>query len=85
MTGTNNSLARDMAILEEASNLERSLDVSVKISFSEALHVVVNDLVKKYKSCVQRNDEENAAAFKTVLLYYVSQDEFELLIAEKDV
>ena len=84
MSGVNSSLARDMALLGESSKLERSLDITVKISSCEALNVVVNDLMGKYKFCVKRNDQESADAFKTVLHYYLGEKDFELLLAKKD-
>lgn len=62
--------------IEEAEKLQRSLDVPVMISFGEVLKIVVNDLIKKYKSCVERKDTENIEAFKKVLRYYLSEEEF---------
>lgn len=65
-----------MNIMKTAEDLERTLDVSVKISHGQVLQVVVNDLVAKYKSCVQRKDDDNIKAFERVLHYYLSEEEF---------
>lgn len=68
---------RDMELMRKHNELTDSLSISVKISFGEALQVVVGDLISKYKSCVYRKDQKNIDAFRTVLKYYLSDEEFD--------
>lgn len=68
---------RILKIMEETEKLQRSLDVPVMISSDEVLKIVVNDLIKKYKSCVERKDTEHIEVFEKVLRYYLSEEEFE--------
>lgn len=66
--------------MEVHSDLMESLSVTVKISHGEALQVTVNDLVSKYKSTVERKDKKHINAFKTVLMYYLSEEEFKTIL-----
>jgi hypothetical protein len=74
---------RDIALMKTQNKLMDALSVSVKISHDEALKVVVNDLVEKYKSCVSRGDAENEEAFSTVLKYYIGEEAFNQMIPPK--
>jgi len=74
---------RDIALMKTQNELMEALSVSVKISHDEALKVVVNDLVEKYKSCVSRGDAENEKAFSTVLKYYIGEESFHQMIPPK--
>ncbi len=65
-----------MEIMETARELESTLDVSVKLGHGEALRITVEDLVRKYKHCIEIKDTENIEAFGKVLRYYLSEDEF---------
>ncbi len=74
----------DMDLIKTQNELMDSLSVSVKISHGEALHVVVNDLIEKYKSCVKRGDDKYIEAFGVVIKYYLGEEEFNKLIAPKE-
>ena len=67
---------RDITLMKTQNELMDALSVNVKISHGEALQVVVNDLIEKYKSCVSRGDAENTGAFSTVLKYYIGEEAF---------
>lgn len=71
---------RDMRIMKAQDELMDSIAVSVKISYGESLKVVVNSLIAKYKSCVQRNDTKNIEAFGIVLRHYLTQEEFDKMV-----
>jgi hypothetical protein len=75
-------LKRDVELMRTQNELMDSLSVSVKISHGEALNVVVNDLVKKYKSCVEDGNDKYIEAFSVVLKYYLSEEEFKQLTSK---
>jgi len=65
-----------MELLKTQNELMDSLAISVKISHGEALHVVVNDLIDKYKASVKRGDTKHIDAFSVVLKFYLGKDGF---------
>jgi predicted kinase len=69
------SLKDDLKLLKNYRALERSMTVSVTISHNQAIEIVVADLIVKYKSCKQRDDEYKDA-FAKVLRFYLTEDEF---------
>jgi hypothetical protein len=58
-----------------------TLSVSVKINYEEKLKLIVNDLHSKYKSAIQRKDNVNINLFKSVLVYYIGDSDFNDLIS----
>lgn len=70
------SIKRDLDLLENYKQIQRSMDVTVKISWEQALEVVVADLISKYKFCVNINDTEYKDHFAKVLRYYLTEEEF---------
>lgn len=60
-----------------------SLDVTVKIDWRQVLKVTVEDLIKKYNSCVERKSDHQHA-FKEVLLYYLGDEDFEKYVTNHE-
>ena len=59
---------------EYAREIDDSLAVTIKVDWRVALQIVVDELTKKYKHNVGRN-EEWAEAFEKVLSYYLDEQE----------
>jgi len=72
----------EKTLLETHQVLKDSLGVEVKIDWRQVLKITVEDLIKKYDSCVERkSDHQNA--FKEVLLYYLGDEDFEKYVINK--
>ena len=67
-------------ILENYRQLNNALKVSVKIDHEEVLKVVVEDLIAKRNS----NGNKIRDAFDSVLLYYITPDEFESFVLKRN-
>jgi hypothetical protein len=65
-----------ISLIETHQSLKDSLDVTVKIDWRQVLKITVEDLIKKYRSCVERKSDHQHA-FKEVLLYYLGDKDFE--------
>lgn len=69
-------MEKQLSLIETHQSLKDSLDVTVKIDWRQVLKITVEDLIKKYRSCVERKSDHQHA-FKQVLLYYLGDAEFE--------
>jgi len=66
------------SVIETYKEMEDSLASTVKISHSEVCRLVVIDLIKKRKFCVERMcSSKTIDAFETVLRYYLTEDEYD--------
>jgi len=62
-------------VLETYREIEDALSTMVKIDHDQVLHIVVDDLVKKYNFNLDRGNAEWAAAFLKILRYYLTEEE----------
>ena len=60
---------------ETLRKMDDSLSKTIKISRSQVLEIIVDELAEKYKFNAERNDKEWASAFEKVLQYYLDEDE----------
>lgn len=60
--------------------MENSLLETIEINYNQILNIVVSDLIKKYKSNIERGDQEWTIAFEKVLRYYLDEGEMYCLM-----
>lgn len=72
-------MKKELSLIETHQNLIDSLDVTVKIDYRQVQKVVVEDLIKKYTSCVERKSDKQES-FKIVLLCYLTQEELDFYL-----
>lgn len=78
------SLEETAKLLDTYRGITDSMSVSVKITYDQAIEIIVNDLIKKYRINVKRKDGQHwAEAFKTVLSYYLTESELEKVIGKQ--
>ena len=58
----------------------RSIAVPVMLDHSEALKLIVADLVAKYRHNAERGDTEWTPVFEKVLSYYLTPEEMKCLL-----
>ena len=74
-----------LAVQRAVQRNDIALSAQVRISHGEVLRIVTQDLMSKYKSNCERGDSFWADAFRTVLRYYMSEDEIDSALAGVDV
>jgi len=72
-------------VLKSYKELSEATSTTIKINHSQVIHIVVNDLVKKYKYNARFGDAEWATTFRKVLSYYLTADEIDHYLAESEV
>jgi len=76
-------MEKQLSLIETHQSLKDSLDVTVKIDWRQVLKVTVEDLIKKYNSCVE-NKSCHQDAFKEVLIYYLGDEDFEKYVVNNE-
>jgi len=70
------SIKDDIGLIEKYREIQKVCSAKVTILHDQVLEIVVADLIAKYKTCKQRNDEY-ADSFAKVLRFYLSEEEFD--------
>ncbi len=66
-------------VMKTHREIEHALEKTVRISSAQVTELVVNDLAEKYRYNIHKGNTRWAAAFYTVLRYYLTQDEMDAL------
>lgn len=69
-------------LLKISRDIRDSLSTTLKINHEQVEELVVADLLGKYKGAIKRNkDDKWVEPFKTILLFYLEEDELEYLLS----
>lgn len=68
-------------LLEISKDIEDALSMNIKINHDQVIEIVVSDLIAKYKA---RKNDEWGSKFKAVLMFYLSESEFNQLVEPQD-
>lgn len=71
------------SIFKIHKELQDALSTTIRIDHGQVLEIVVKDLLSKYKACKERGDEYEDS-FKKVLRFYLTEDELEDMINDKN-
>ena len=66
-------------VMRTNRSIEHALEKTVRISSAQVTELVVNDLIEKYRYNIQKGNTRWAAAFYTVLRYYLTREEMDAL------
>jgi len=80
MAKTDNSYKRLFGIQRDIID---SLSTTIKIDHGQIMEIVVADLLGKYKAAINRDDKW-VEPFKAILLFYLEQEELDLLLSMGD-
>jgi len=72
-----------MGLIDTYNKLNQVGSKQVTISHGEVLNIVVDDLITKYKACLKRNDKRYTQSFKTVLSFYLTEEEIQSYLDEE--
>jgi len=62
--------------------LRESLSVTVKLDHNQVFKVIVRDLIRKRKSCIDRRDIESVVHFDYILKYYLGENDFDKYVIQ---
>lgn len=65
-------MSEQIKVYEE---LSAAISKTVKIPHNQVVHLVVDDLIEKYRYNIRRNNKEWSSAFEKVLSYYLTEEE----------
>ena len=72
---------KDSSLIENFRQIQDATAAIVKINHDQVAYITVIDLLKKYKHNLTYGKDENVKnAFRTVLNYYLTEEELEEMI-----
>ena len=77
-------IKNDLRLLSNLRAIQDATSLSVKITSNQVCEIVVADLMAKYKSCLERNDNFQEH-FANVLRFYLDDDEFNEMLENFEI
>jgi hypothetical protein len=69
-------------LLEIYDELKDSLSVTVKIDNNQVHKVIIRDLIRKRKSCIERKVVDAVEHFDYILKYYLGEEDFKKYVID---